>query len=257
MTRGKALRWVMWMAVATLAGCVSNATKPADLDPQAGNVLKHMCETLSAAKTMTFEVDAQLDDRLDTGQLVQLHRRSKVMVTRPDRLFVEMTGDETGGCLWYCKGNLTIMDRKSNTYASATVPDHTEKMLDHVIEKYHITVPLADLLFPNLYETLTENLESGLYVGIEDVEGHPCHHLTFTQAHIDWQVWIDAGAEPLPRKIVMTYKEEEGAPQYAATLDKWNLSAAPPETAFHCQPPKDAKMVSLDDLMAREKEERK
>jgi hypothetical protein len=256
MTRGKALHWVMWAAVAALAGCTSSATKPADLDPQAGNVLKHMCDTLSAVKSMTFESDALLDDRLPSGQLVQLHRHSKVTAVRPCCLFIDMTGDQAGGSLWYCKGHLTIMDRRSNIYASAEVPDRTEKMLDHVIDKYHLTVPLADILFPNLYETLTEHVESGLYVGVEDVDGHACHHLSFTQKRLDWQIWIDAGAQSLPRQIVITYKEEEGLPQYTATLDKWDLAASPPETMFHCQPPKDAKAVSMDELMVREKQEK-
>jgi hypothetical protein len=244
-----------WAALAALAGCVSQVPRPATLDPEAGNVLQRMCDTIAAAKMMTYEVDAQIDDRLDTGQLVQLHRHSKVVAARPDRLFIEMTGDEVGGCLWYDKGHLTVMDQRANTYASATVPDHTEKMLDHVIEKYHLTVPLADILFPNLYETLTENIESGLYLGLEDVEGHSCHHLSFIQAHIDWQIWIDAGTEALPRRIAITYKEEEGVPQYVATLDKWNLAAAPSELAFHCQPPEGAKAVSMAELMVQEEGE--
>ena len=41
----------------------------------------------------------------------------------------------------------------------------------------------------------------------------PCHHLAFEQATIDWQLWIDAGKDPLPRKLVITYKTEDEVPQ--------------------------------------------
>ena len=33
----------------------------------------------------------------------------------------------------------------------------------------------------------------------------PRHHLSFEQATIDWQLWIDPVREPLPRNLVPTY----------------------------------------------------
>ena len=181
MTHRRRFRWIAWGALAVVAGCAVTASRPAAIDPQADDILKRMCDTISAAPTLAFEADAQVDERLDTGRLVRLHRHSKVIAARPDRLFVEMAGDEVGGRFWYEKGRLTVLDRGANAYASIAVPDRTEKMLDYVVEKYHVTVPLADLFFPNLYETLTESIESGVYVGVESVEGRDCHHLAFSQ----------------------------------------------------------------------------
>jgi hypothetical protein len=244
-----------WAALAVFAGCAAQAPRPADLDPEAGNVLKRMCDTISAAPTLAFEVDSQIDERLDTGQLTRLHRHSKVVAARPDRLFVEMTGDEVGGGLWYEKGRVTLFDRRANAYATIPVPGRTENMLDHIVEKYHLTIPLADILFPNLYEVLTEKIESGAYLGLEDVEGRSCHHLAFRQARVDWQIWITDGAEALPRQIAITYKDEPDQPAYIALLDKWDMAAKPSEATFHFQPPAGAKAVPVDELRLRDEGE--
>ena len=255
MACGRSIRWVAWAALAAFAGCAAQAPRPADLDPEAGNILKHMCDTISAAPTLAFEVDAQIDERLDTGQLTRLHRHSQVIAARPDRLFVEMTGDEVGGTLWYEKGRLTLLDRPANAYATVSVPDRTDKMLDHVVEKYHWTIPLADILFPNLYEVLTEKIESGVDLGLEDVAGRSCHHLAFRQARVDWQVWITDGPQALPRQIAIIYKDEPDQPEYIALLDKWDLAAKPPDATFHFQPPAGAKAVPVEELRVREEGE--
>ena len=54
--------------------------------------------------------------------------------------------------------------------------------------------------------------------------GKRCHHLAFAQEHVDWQVWIEDGAQPLVRKFVITYKDEPGAPQYTAIFFDWKLN---------------------------------
>jgi hypothetical protein len=59
--------------------------------------------------------------------------------------------------------------------------------------------------------------------------------VAFRQDDIDWQAWIDAGDVPLLRKLVITYKNEAGAPQYTVrlrsleTLDKEPAGAFKPE----------------------------
>ncbi len=48
-------------------------------------------------------------------------------------------------------------------------------------------------------------------------------HLAFVQDEIDWQIWIQAGPRPVPRKLVITYKNEPGSPQYVARLFGWDF----------------------------------
>jgi hypothetical protein len=53
----------------------------------------------------------------------------------------------------------------------------------------------------------------------------PCDHLAVrTAGGVDFQVWIAQGDEPLPRRIVITYKDENGQPQFWADFSNWNLA---------------------------------
>ena len=72
-----------------------------------------------------------------------------------------------------------------------------------------------------------------------------CHHLAFRQEGVDWQVWIAEGADPLPRKVVITYKDLPDAPQFVALLDKWNLADQQPAKVFEFTAPDGAKRIEL------------
>jgi hypothetical protein len=71
-----------------------------------------------------------------------------------------------------------------------------------------------------------------------------CRHLGFRQESVDWQIWIDDSTN-LPRKLVITYKEQPGHPEFTAFFNKWNLSADAPDSAFAFKPPADAKRADF------------
>lgn len=246
------------LAVAILSvavgACTSETSAPrreveARIDPKADEVLKRMCDALCAARAFSFEVHSDMDVGLETGQLVQLHRHSKVVAVRPDKLHVVTEGDNVSDTAWYDGRTLTLLNGHAGTYAAIDAPDRLEAMLDHVIKQYGLTVPLADLFFPNLYEVLTEHTLSGVYVGLHSVDGQPCHHLAFRQEMIDWQVWIDAGEHAVPRKLVITYTREPGFPHYAAVLENWDLAAKPPAGVFAFRPPPGTKQIEMSELV--------
>jgi hypothetical protein len=39
-----------------------------------------------------------------------------------------------------------------------------------------------------------------------------CEHVAFRNFDTDWQLWIEAGAHPVPRKMGITSKTINGAP---------------------------------------------
>ena len=75
---------------------------------------------------------------------------------------------------------------------------------------------------------------------MHDVEGIPSHHFLFRGDHLDWQIWIEDGERPLPRKIVVTYKELEGSPQHSIVLTDWNLEAELDDELFVAEVPEGA-----------------
>ena len=45
-----------------------------------------------------------------------------------------------------------------------------------------------------------EEVLTGEYVGVTELSGVRCHHLAFRSGDVDWQIWIEDGDKPLPRK---------------------------------------------------------
>jgi hypothetical protein len=100
-------------------------------------------------------------------------------------------------------------------------------------------------------------VQRGVYLGIHHVGDVACHHLSFEQETIDWQLWIDAGEKPLPRKLVIAYKTEDGVPQYAVTIGKWNLNADVPEELFRFEPPEGTERMEFPGTPEPREEEKK
>ena len=95
------------------------------------------------------------------------------------------------------------------------------------------------------YNILMENVNSGFYVGISIVDGVNCHHLAYRDDEVDWQIWIEDGDKPLPKKFVITTKWLTGAPQYTVSVKSWDLSPKLKDDMFTFVPPKDAKKIEF------------
>jgi hypothetical protein len=239
-----------FIAAVVSAGCASTQTRVREIDPQADPILKQMCDTLDGAKALRFRIRATMDRPVETGQLAQFHRASEVTMIRPDRLYSTTDSDDGHWSAWYRDKTLTVLDRDAKLYATEAVPGRIGEMLDYMAENYDVVIPAADLLVGKTYESLLANVESGSYLGLHTVGETKCHHLLFRQENIDWQIWIDAGRQPLPRKLVITYKQEPNHPQYVATMDDWDLAPTIPDDTFTFKAPAEAKSVPMSELVA-------
>ena len=236
---------ILLAAASCLTTCSNLNTPRRAIEPAAAHPLRAMSSTLASAKSFEFSVAAAVDDISETGHLVQAQRKVHVLVRRPDAVAVQVAGDGGKWLLRYSGGPLALMREDSGEYSSARAPATIDAMLDFLFNEYDVTIPLADLLFADPYAALTQRVESGAYLGRHMANGPMCHHLLFTQENVDWQIWIDAGAQPLPRKLVITRKNEPGAPEYVAELSGWNLSPTVTNDAFSFKAPAGARAVDM------------
>ncbi len=218
------------------------------IEPQAAQALRAMSDTLGSAKAFGFHVSAQVDEMSPTGKMVQEARETKVLVRRPDAFIAHAQSGDDQWTLCYKGKKLSAYRKDRNECSTIDVPDSIEKTLDFLFDKYGMEIPLADLLFQNPYDSLTENVQTGVYLGLHTVRDRPCHHLLFTQEKVDWQVWIDSGEKALPLKMVITRKTEPGDPQYTAELTDWDLAPARLDSAFDFKAPAGAKAVDMTEL---------
>jgi hypothetical protein len=141
------------------------------------------------------------------------------------------------------QGLLHNLDKPA--YALLDLPATIDATLDVLANDYGLALPLADVVFSEPYASLVEKVRSGRYVGIGYVDDMKCHHLAFRQDAVDWQVWVAPGDVAVPRKIVITYKEMPGSPQFTAKLSDWNLSATVTDETFRVAVPADVAKVDL------------
>ena len=216
------------LAVATalwsLAFAGSSQQEAPKIEPKADQYLRAMSTYLAGLHTYSFQVEEFFDEAQDSGQKLQLSNQRHMSVSRPDKMFGETEGDTANSLFYYDGKTVTVFDRTQKTYATEKVPGTIDAMLDDLHERFDTHQTLADFLFADPYKAFTENVESGEYLGLHYVGKVKCHHLAFRQKALDWQIWIDAGDEPLPRKLVITFKQQTEQPQYTALIHRWDVN---------------------------------
>jgi hypothetical protein len=202
-----------------------------------------MSEFLAKQPRFALEAEESFDEVPDGQPKIELTNLRRIAVERPNHVAADATGDTLNRAAWYDGKAVTVLDKENNVFATLEAPATIDAMLDMLEEKYGVSLPLTDILYSDPYAVLTEAVTYGRYLGLHQAAGVPCHHLVFSQATIEWQIWIDAGDQPLPRKLVINYVQEPGEPQYTATLRRWSLDPKLPDDLFTFEAPEGAQKV--------------
>jgi hypothetical protein len=104
-------------------------------------------------------------------------------------------------------------------------------------------LPLAMLFMSRLPVEFERRVRSVDYVEKTALFGTPAHHLAARGDTVDMQVWVSDSAQPLPLRIVLTYKDELGQPEFRAQFADWNVAPAIGEATFRAPVPEGAQKV--------------
>jgi len=185
------------------------------------------------------------DDVISTGQKLQRSMDLRITIRRSDALRVEMNGDRYRRNILYDGKVLTVSDPEQKFYATFDSPPTIDATIAAVREKLGLDLPLGVLFADNAYEALSKNARVATYVGLHRLSGEMCHQLAFSQNKVDWQIWISAKGPPLPRKLVIDFKDRPERPQYTATLVGWNLEPQVSAAEFKFSPPADFQKIEF------------
>lgn len=175
------------------------------------------------------------------GQPLHIAHSLNITVRRPDRMRVDVTGDDGSVKMFYDGKTITMLGVEANKYATAPVPGTIQGMLETVSENLDIDFPLADFLIGEPNKSVLLGVTSGKEVGTAVIDGVPCRHLLLTQPPgVEIELWVEKNDRSLPRRLIITYRTMSGHPSMVAELSDWNLSAQPSDADFTFQPPKDA-----------------
>jgi hypothetical protein len=207
------------------------------VSPDADHLLRRMSDFLGQQKQFSVKVEGTTEAIYRTGQKVQVHSTGMGYVKRPGQLRIEKSGDDGSAQAFSDGRTFTYYTKRQNGYVSAPASGSLDETLSKVEESGKLEMPGADLLYTDSYAGLMDDVVAGESLGASVVEGVPTQHLAFQGRDVDWQIWIEDGPRPLPRKYVITSKKIEGAPEYEIRLSDWNLDPKLPEDLFKFKPP--------------------
>ena len=215
------------------------------VDARADRLLRAMGDYLKAAKEFSFHAEIKFDDVQASGEKIQFGATNDISVRRPDRVFAKYDGDTARKRFWYNGQTVTLYDGVHNVYATEKVPPSIDAALDYLSEQLGFNLPLSDFIYSDPAAVLRQDAISGSDLGETDVDGVSCEHLAFVEKNIDWQIWIETGKASLPRKFVITYKTDPGAPEFVAVLSAWDFTTPHSDSLFSADFPPGAELITF------------
>lgn len=216
-------------------------------DPAVLDALDKMGAYLRTLNSFEVRADTTIDEVLESGQKLQFASAIHLRARRPDHLWAEVSSDRKMREFFYDGKTFTIYGPRNKYYATFPAPATLREVIETAEEKYGIALPLADLFRWGTDPVRRDTIRSAILVGPATIDGTPCDHLAFREESIDWQVWIQKGDSPLPRKLVITTRSDEAQPQYAAVLS-WNLAPALNDKMFMFKPPEGSQRIAIREI---------
>ena len=246
MTQAAHIKIALALCLAVLGISVKAQAQTAQpvVEPGALAALNSMGAYLRTIKAFRVEAATTDEDVLDDGQKLQREGRTDILAKMPDRVRIHVSNDRHDRLYLFDGKNVTVSAERVNMYATVPAPPTIKALAAILAEKYDIEVPLEDLFFWNSPDWKPAGITGAMDVGPSVVAGTTCEQYAFRQADIDWQIWIQKGDYQLPRKLVITSKDDEARPQHTAVFT-WDLAPSFNDAAFTFDPPAGAERVVL------------
>ena len=238
--------WRRFLFFLLILAVVCAFSAEAELEGGSAVILERMARKISESEGMGFRARVIVDEVSPDGQRLQFEQSIRVLVHRPtggvQGFWYELTGPRGTLRAWFDGARFTLFDKEKNVYATSPIRGGIDSALMTAASRLGVALPLSDFMLKGVFNALTTGAESVRYVGRSRVGEWDCSHIAFEGRGIDWQLWVDEGARPLPRKVVITSK---GAPpgrpqmttQMTALFTKWSLGAELSPSLFIFTPP--------------------
>jgi len=221
------------------------AVRAQDVDPAAKEILKRMTDYLAGLKQFSVQTQNTLEDTLDSGHRIDLEVSASVIISRPNKLRSERKGDLVDQIFYYDGKSLTLYNPSYNVYATEAAPGTYRELFIYLFETLGFAVPISDLVYPDAFELLMQDVNYAAVVGKSYINGVKCDHLVFSRPGVDFQVWVTEGGRPLPRKYVVTDTVTPGSMSFVTVMHNWDVEPGVEDVRFTFVPPKEAMEIDF------------
>ena len=242
---GRTARWPALLGTVLTMG-ISLATSASAQSGDAEKLLKGMADYVAGQKTLAVTFDSDIEVITNNLQKIQFTSSGQVQLSRPDKLRATRTGGYRDVEIVFDGKMLTVNNKDGKDYAQIEAAGTAEELIDVLREKHGVVAPGADLLLSNVFNVMMADVVEAAVIGKGVIDGVECDHLAFRNVETDWQIWIESGAKPIPRKYVITSKGIGEAPQYTLRIKGWKTDV--PADAFAFKPDPSFKRIALGDL---------
>ncbi len=240
---------VLSLAAAGFSGLVAAQDAAAPAEPTesqklAAELLASMSNYLAGLPGYRVRLVSSYDAVQDDGQKIEFNEIRQLALSRPNLMRAEQRmSDGATDLLLFDGKDITIYDSETGVYAQAPQPGSVDDAVVYFVRDLGMRLPLAAMLSTRLPEELERRVKSIEYVEYTDILGFGAHHIAARTSTIDFQVWIADGERPLPVRIVLTYKNDPGAPQFRAQFLDWDEKTSVDPAIFRFDPPADAQKI--------------
>ena len=217
-------------------------------EDDAKKILKAMSDYVAAQNSISATFDTDIEVITPDLEKIQFTNSGQLQISRPNKLRASRTGGYTDVELVFDGTTATVLGRHSNIFAEINSPGSIDQLVDRLRDEFSFSIPGADLLSADSYDRLAEDVVEARHIGQGVIDGVECEHLAFRNSDTDWQLWVETGANPIPRKYVITSKAVAGAPQYTLRIKNWKTDAVADAGAFAFKAPADAKKIDIKDV---------
>lgn len=221
------------------------------IDPAVMSALDASRAYLRTLKSFELRAESTVDEVEPDDLKLEVINQVRYDYRKPNKLFVDWRTDRQSRRIFFDGKALTIYAPRVGLYASVPETGTVGDLLDRVAAKYGLDFPLPDIFQWSVGTQPVYNLKSAAYVGYARIAGADTDQYVFRQDDVDWQVWIERGARPLPRKIVITTRTDPTQPKFSALL-QWNVDVALPDSQFVYTPAAGAKPVTVVQVNPKE-----
>jgi hypothetical protein len=215
------------------------------IEDSAVDALKDMSKYLMSAQTLAITSQGTMDVVTNDGQRIQLDGVTNYKIRRPG-FVIDYSSDIKGRRFIYDGKNFTVYSPKLGYYATVPAPGTNREVLDTIYNKFGIALPLEDLFRwgDGANADRIAALKSAYEVGSATVDGVETDHFAFREANVDWEVWVQKGDQPLPRKLVIVDRTDPSRPTFTARLS-WQVNPPLTDADFAFVPDANAKRIQL------------
>jgi hypothetical protein len=213
-------------------------------DPAAKAILLGMANLIAQAPGLSVTMRSGYDAIQADGQRIEFGERRKILMQRPDKLRVEVerSDGERGGVVFDGRW-ITAFNARQNVYARVEKVASLDEVLVYMVRDLRKSVPLARMLTTGFPADLEKRATEFAIVEESTLFDVPTDHLAVRTPDVDLQLWIARGTEPLPRRVVITYKNAPGQPQFRADLYDWKIAPKFDAKSFTFTPPAGAEQI--------------